>query len=430
MASLYSKCFPSAKLFCGQGDNFLTMLKLNTLPEFRRPLDVFDAHPLRRGAAVHLDGFLRLHCAHRATPLYPMHALADQLGIGALQVKDESCRLGMGSFKALGGSYASVCLVLEEASIRLKRPVNISELQSQEVRAIAATMTLACATDGNHGLSVAYGARLTGATATIFVHGRVSEPRVASIRNAGAEVVRVEGTYDDAVAQASRACAEYGWLLVSDTSWPGYERVPRLVMQGYTAMVREIVEELSAPPTHVFLQAGVGGLAAAVAAYLADAYGNSAPSVVVVEPERAACLFESARAGQRVKIHHGKPTIMAMLECYEPSLVAWRILSRLTKAFMTVSEKEAIDVMRRLANPVDDDPAIVAGESGGVGLAGVMQVCCDRHHREAIGLGGDARVLVINTEGATDPLRYAELVGPSPIATRIHSEDDILYERQ
>ena len=144
-------------------------------------------------------------------------------------------------------------------------------------------------------------------------------------------------------------------------------------MQGYTALVREALRQLPQPPTHVFMQSGVGGIAAAVAGHLAIEFGDERPTFIVVDPARAACLFETARAGHPVTIAHGEPTVMAMLECYEPSLVAWRVLSRVADAFMTVDEDDAISVMKRLADPLESDPAIVAGESGGVGLAGPDQ---------------------------------------------------------
>jgi diaminopropionate ammonia-lyase len=281
-------------------------------------------------------------------------------------------------------------------------------------------MTVACATDGNHGRSVAQGAQLVGAEAVIFVHSGVSKERVAAIAKFGAQMIRVEGTYDDSVAEAARVAAEKGWIVVSDTSWPGYERIPGLVMQGYTAMVRETLRQLPETPTHVFVQAGVGGVAAAVAGHLAIEFGDRRPTFTVVEPARAACLFETARAGHPVKIEHGEPTVMAMLECYEPSLVAWRVLSRVADAFMMVEDEDAVAVMNRLARPVGGDPAIVAGESGGAGLAGLIRAAADTRTRSALGLDETSRVFLINTEGATDPERYAELVGlrPDEVATR------------
>jgi diaminopropionate ammonia-lyase len=191
-------------------------------------------------------------------------------------------------------------------------------------------------------------------------------------------------------------------------------------MQGYTAIAGEALRDLPQTPTHVFLQAGVGGFAAAIAGHMTIALGDSRPLFVVVEPERAACLYASARAGQPVKIEHGEPTVMAMLECYKPSLVAWRVLTRVADAWMTVSEDDAVAVMNRLARPKRDDPALVAGESGGAGLAGLLRVVDDRQARKTIGLDGQARVLIISTEGATDPARYAELVGLSPADVVAH----------
>lgn len=184
-------------------------------------------------------------------------------------------------------------------------------------------------------------------------------------------------------------------------------------MQGYTALVREALRQMTEPPTHVFIQSGVGGIAAAVAGYMAIEFGDRRPTSVVVDPARAACLFESAKAGHAVRIAHGEPTVMAMLECYEPSLVAWRILSRVADRFMTVDEADAIAVMKALANPLDNDPAIVAGESG-VGLAAPIKAASNPEIKAALALDENSRVFLINTEGATDPARYAEFVGATP----------------
>jgi diaminopropionate ammonia-lyase len=394
----------------------------NHHPDYRKPLDPVDAETLGVKAADEVERYLSYRDNHAPTPLHSLRALACELGVAAIHVKDEGRRLGLGSFKALGGSYAVIRLVLEEAGRQLGHPIYVAELHTPAVRAIAAGMTVACATDGNHGRSVAQGAQLVGAKSAIFVHARVSEERVAAIARFGAQMIRVEGTYDASVAEASRVAAENGWTVVSDTSWPGYERIPGLVMQGYTAMVREALRQLPEPPTHVFVQAGVGGVAAAVAGHLALVLGDRRPTFVVVEPAWAACLFETARAGHPVKIDHGEPTIMAMLECYEPSRIAWRVLSRVADAFMTVDEEDAVAVMNRLARPTGDDPAIVAGESGGVGLAGLIRAAADPEIRVALDLDEASRVFVINTEGATDPERYAELVGMRPDGVAIHTE--------
>jgi diaminopropionate ammonia-lyase len=335
----------------------MAMFLPNQHPDYRKPLDPVDAEMLGVKAAEEVERYLTFRDNHAPTNLHALPALAADLGVGAIHVKDEGSRLGLGSFKALGGSYAVIQLVLEEASRQLGRLVEVAELHSPEVRAVASGMTVTCATDGNHGRSVAQGAQLVGARAAIFVHSGVSDGRVAAIARFGAQMIRVEGTYDDSVAEAARVAGERGWTVVSDTSWPGYERIPGLVMQGYTAMVREAMRQLPEPPTHVFVQAGVGGVAAAVAGHLALLLGDQRPTFVVVDPARAACLFETARAGHPVKIEHGEPTVMAMLECYEPSLVAWRVLSRVADAFMTVDEEDAVAVMNRLARPAGNDPA-------------------------------------------------------------------------
>lgn len=387
------------------------MFLMNTNPSHKAPLDPRDAETLGVEAAATVERFLSYRENNAETPLVSLPGLARNLGVSSIHMKDEGFRLGLGSFKALGGSYAVIRLVLEEASRQLSRPVDISELNTPEVLAIAKTMTVACATDGNHGRSVAQGARLVGANASIFVHSGVSDERVAAIGRFGAEMIRVAGTYDDSVKEAARVANERGWTIVSDTSWPGYERIPGLVMQGYTAIFGEALRKMPEPPTHVFVQSGVGGIAAAAAGHLAILLGDERPIFTVVDPSRAACIVETARAGHPVVIPHGEPTIMAMLECYEPSLVAWRILSRVADAFMTVEDTDAIAVMKRLANPIDSDPAVVSGESGGVGLAGLIRAIGDPASQAALNLGPQSRILLVNTEGATDPSRYAEIVG-------------------
>ncbi|AMJ63193.1 diaminopropionate ammonia-lyase [Bosea sp. PAMC 26642] len=392
------------------------MFLLNRHSEYSSALHPFDAEMLGPEGADAVESHLVQRDGHVATPLHALPGLASELGIGALHVKDEGFRLGLGSFKALGGAYAVVRLVLEAAEERLGRGVAVSEIAAPEVRAIASEMTFACATDGNHGRSVAQGAQLVGAQAAIVVHGGVSEERIAAIARFGARMIRVGGTYDDSVVEAARMADENGWAVVSDTSWPGYERIPGLVMQGYTALVRESLRQLPAPPTHVFVQAGVGGVAAAVAAHLSLVLGEQRPVFIVVDPSRAACIFETAKAGHPVKVAHGEATVMAMLECYEPSPLAWRVLSRVADAFMTVEDEDAVAAMNRLARPQAGDPAIVAGESGGAGLAGAVRATADPAIRAALKLDGQSRIWVVNTEGATDPGRYHELVGLTPEA--------------
>lgn len=361
-----------------------------------------------------VEAFLPAWRDYRPTPLLALPTLAATLGVGAIHIKDEGQRLGLQSFKALGGAYAVMSLLLDEGARRLGRDLMPADIFSQEMRPIAATMVVACATDGNHGRSVAAGARLVGCRAVIFLHAGVSQFRAAAIAALGAEIVRVPGDYDDSVAAAAAKAAREDWIVVSDASWDDYEDVPLTVIQGYTVMAGEALDALAVPPTHLFLQAGVGGMAAAVAAYAAQILGPAAPKVIVVEPERAACLLASARAGRPVVIPHNEPTIMAMLDCRAPSLIAWEILASIADGFVTLSEDQATDSMKRLASPLAMDPAVVAGESGGAGLAGFLACLCEPEARAALGLDRHSRILVFNTEGATDPALYSWIVGRSP----------------
>jgi diaminopropionate ammonia-lyase len=360
------------------------------------------------------EQLLSLCPTHRPTPLHDLPGLAASLGVSSIAIKDEGQRLGLRSFKALGGAYAVMRLVLERAQAALGDAIELHDLMSDQVRAVSAGMTVACATDGNHGRSVAAGARLLGCPCVIFVHGGVSEARVAAIASFGARIVTVPGSYDDSVREAARQSAQHGWTIVSDTSWDGYEDIPLTVMQGYTAMAGEAFDVLETPPTHVFVQAGVGGVAAAVAAHAGAAYGQASPAIIVVEPERAACLFHSAKAGHLASAPHDEPTIMGMLECHEASPIAWEVLASLASGFVTLPDEAAIEAMRRLARPLSGDPAIVAGESGCAGLAGLTACLVDGAAREALGLGVQSRILLFNTEGATDPALYRHHVGATP----------------
>ncbi|HUS17517.1 MAG TPA: diaminopropionate ammonia-lyase, partial [Chloroflexia bacterium] len=357
-----------------------------------RPTDAM----LAQQAAREVTRLLAQCFVYEPTPLVALPTVARNAHLGAVYLKDEGARLGLRSFKALGGAYAVLRLVLREASRQLNRTVVAGDLPypasgwrdladaasgqgrgAADVARVAARMTFGCATDGNHGQSVAAGARLVGAHAVIFVHEGVSAERRGAIARFGAEIREVPGTYDDAVAESLRQCAQHGWTLVSDTSWPGYTDVPRLVMQGYTAMAQELATQLATAPTHVLLQTGVGGFAAALATALYSVFAPAAPSVILLEPARAACFLASAQAGTRLRIAAGEPTVMAMLECYEPSAVAWDLLKPVADAFVTVEDAEALSAMRLLAHPVADAEVVVAGESGAAGLAGLLQLCAD-----------------------------------------------------
>lgn len=390
------------------------MFLKNTMSNYGRPLLEIDQANFSAATMEKVDHFLAEFKEARDTALISLTSLADHLNIAQLSIKDESTRLGLGSFKAMGGAYAVVDLILSEASRRLGRKIDFNEMHSPAVRDIAKTITVGCATDGNHGKSVAAGAKIIGANAAIFVHSGVTDERVNAIAQYGATMIRVDGTYDDSVSESERVCRERNWQLVSDTSWPGYETIPSVVMQGYTRMLREAMDQMGEIPTHVFVQAGVGGLAAAVSGFFSVVYGDKKPTIICVEPNLAACIFESAKVGRPIKIHHDEPTIMAMLECYEPSMVAWRIIERTIDGFCTVTDEEAKTAIRTLADPIGHDQPIVAGESGAAGLAGLINVLADPEAKHQMGLGRQSRVMLINTEFATDRDRYEAIVGKSP----------------
>lgn len=344
------------------------------------------------------------------TPLVALPGLAAGLGVAALHYKDEAHRFGLGSFKALGGAYAVARVILRRAA-EAGRPAAMEDLLAGRLADIAAGLTVCCATDGNHGRSVAWGAQRFGAACVIFIHATVSEGRKTAIESYGAEVRRTAGNYDDSVREAEATAAREGWVVVSDTSWPGYTEIPRDVMQGYELMAAEAFDALPSPPTHIFLQTGVGGMAAAVAAQAVRRWGAARPRIVLADPDRSACWLDSLRAGRPVAVAGNLDTLMAGLACGEVSLLAWEVLRDHCDAVMAIPDAAAVEMMRRLARPDAGDPPLVAGESAVAGLAALALAMADRPARAALGLDRAARVLVFGTEGDTDPALYRDLVG-------------------
>lgn len=346
-----------------------------------------------------------------ATPLVELPALAQIMGLGKIYIKCESERLGLGSFKALGGAFAVAKILRKNAETSLGKSILPSQLLDEKIRKISGNVTVCCATDGNHGLSVAAAAKTFGCQCVIYVHQGVSFYRKKRLRRAGARLVTVEGTYDDSVDAVKMACRSNDWLMVSDTAWPGYEDIPLDIMQGYTVLMQECIEQLGGLPTHVFLQAGVGGFAAAVSHYIKDRDPNDSCQIIVVEPDAANCLQESLSQDTIVKVAGYKPTIMSMLECHKPSSVAFSILREKADYFQSIDDAWAVRAMRQLAFPFGRDAKIVAGESGAAGIAGLMALSEDVYAWTQVGLDKNARVLCIVTEGASDPGIYREIVG-------------------
>lgn len=343
------------------------------------------------------------------TSLHRLTALAKEVGVAQIFYKDEATRFGLGSFKALGGAYAALKILQRELSQALGRSVLLSEIRDGTLAQHAAAITLVSATDGNHGRSLAWGASNFGARCRIYIHREVSASRADSIASLGAQVIRVDGDYDHSVHEARREADENGWFAVSDTSWEGYTQPPTHVMSGYGVMIDETVAQMPQAPTHLFIQGGVGGLAAAVSARLRQHYGD-AFRIVVVEPELAACLLASAKHGLATSVPIREETLMAGLSCGEPSSLAWEVLKCEVGDFLTIPESLVAPTMQLLAKPQASDPAIVAGESAVCGLAAMLAACRQPALGSALGLNADSRVLVIGSEGATDPEIYARLI--------------------
>ncbi|EPX76577.1 diaminopropionate ammonia-lyase [Salipiger mucosus] len=347
------------------------------------------------------------------TPLRSLPGLAAEAGVAALHYKDEGSRFGLGSFKALGGAYAVLRLLVRTIEAKKGVAATVAQILAGDHDDVVRGITVCCATDGNHGRSVAWGARTFGCNCVIFIHATVSESRKEAIEAYGAEVRRCDGNYDDSVREADRTAQAEGWTVVSDTSYPGYTEIPKDVMQGYELMAAEAADALPEPPTHVFVQTGVGGMAAAIAAQMRRRYGARAPRVILADPDRSACWLESFRSGAPTPVHGDLDTLMAGLACGEVSLLAWEVLKPLACATVSVRDDEAVAMMRRLADPLPGDPVIVAGESAVAGLAALLSVAGHAPAREALGLDADSRVLVFGSEADTDPGLYAELVGRS-----------------
>jgi diaminopropionate ammonia-lyase family len=389
------------------------MYRLNTQaarrpydPELREWLSLVDG----RAAGERLSNWTGV--SREPTPMWSLPGLACHLGIASLTVKDESKRSSLGSFKALGAPNALVKLVLRR---RPESGWTSAELLAGHHADALKGFVVISATDGNHGRALAAAAQSLGCRCVIVLHAHVSAEREQAIAAFGAEIVRIAGNYDESVEAAARLAAANGWEVVSDTSYEGYEEVPRDVMQGYGVIAGELLATAAEGDdcawTHVVLQGGVGGMAAGIVGCLWDRYGERRPRFIIVEPEQADCLLQSAIQGRPARALGSVDSVMAGLACGETSPLAWRFLQPAVDLFMTVADAGAEDAMRVLAEGPHGDVPIVGGESGVAGLAGLKALSGDSVGRAAAGLDQRSRVLVINTEGATAPSVYAGIVG-------------------
>ena len=356
---------------------------------------------------------------YSVTPLQKLSALASYLGVKGIYCKDESYRFGLNAFKVLGGSYAMGRYIAKELGRDISQlPYNV--LSSDKLREEFGQATFFTATDGNHGRGVAWAAKRLGQKAVVRMPKGTTKTRFDNIAKEGAEVTIEEVNYDDCVrmAAAEAAKTEHG-IIVQDTAWAGYEEIPSWIMQGYGTLVLEADKQLKENgvdrPTHVFVQAGVGSLAGAVVGYFAHKYKENPPVMVVCEASAADCLYRSAvqADGNLVNVTGDLQTIMAGLACGEGNTIGWDILKNHVDVFASCPDWMSAKATRIYANPLGDDPHVVSGESGSVPLGFCFTALHDedaKDLKEALKLDENSVVLVISTEGDTDPVRYREIV--------------------
>ena len=338
------------------------------------------------------------------TPLRSLDGLASVLDFNAVHYKDESGRFGLGSFKALGGAYAVMRVLSAQTGLAT------SDIRAGAAKEDVREVTVAAATDGNHGRSVAWGAAKAGCQCHIYIHRGVSDGRRRAMEELGATVTRTAGDYDDSVRVCARDAAAHAWHVVSDTAYTGYDQIPRDVMAGYGLMVTEILSQLPRPPSHMILQAGVGGMAAALAARFWLECGEQRPRLMVVEADRAPSLLKSAREGKLHSVSISEETIMAGLSCGEVSPLAWEVLWRCADHFVTVADDFVAPAMRCLASGELGGGKIEGGECSTAGLIALIAIATDQKLRGEFSLNQDSRVLLIGSEGATDADIYHGIV--------------------
>lgn len=372
-----------------------------------------------------LDNVAKARAFHRsfpqygATPLARLDGMSGVLGLKGVFVKDESYRFGLNAFKVLGGSFAMASYIAE-ALDRDVSEMDYAYLTSDKLRREFGQATFFTATDGNHGRGVAWAANRLGQKAVVLMPKGSTKARFDNIAREGAEVTIEDVNYDECVRRANALAekTEHG-VMVQDTAWDGYEKIPGWIMQGYGTMASEAAEQLRdagvGRPTHIFVQAGVGSLASAVQGYFANLFPDNCPTTVVMEAQAADCLYRSAEAADgSIRFATGDlNTIMAGLACGEPNTIGFDILENHTKCFVSCPDWVAAKGMRMLGAPVKGDAQVVSGESGAVGMGLLATLMTDPAYSElkdAIGLGEDSVVLMFSTEGDTDPENYRDIV--------------------
>ncbi|GFN35895.1 diaminopropionate ammonia-lyase [Tepidimicrobium xylanilyticum] len=351
------------------------------------------------------------------TPLVELKELAKYLGLKNIFVKDESYRFGLNAFKVLGGSFAIGQYIANKLGKSLDE-LQYRTLISDEIKKQLGEITFITATDGNHGRGVAWTANQLKQKAIVYMPKGSVQERVENIRALGAKCEVLDKNYDDCVRQANEEAEKYGYVMIQDTSWDGYEDIPTWIMQGYITMAYEAylkMEEQNVRPTHIFLQAGVGSLASAVTGFFSSVYSDNKPIITIVEPDKAACLYKTAKAddGELHPVKGDMNTIMAGLACGEPVTIGWPVLNAYAENFLSVPDEVAAHGMRVLGNPLKGDERIISGESGAATMGVVSQVMSLeelKDIKEALKLDENSVVLCFSTEGDTDFEHYRDVV--------------------
>lgn len=375
--------------------------------------DFFSVNEIAKSKAFH-ESFPE----YAATPLRSLQNLAKTLKVGGIYVKDESYRFGLNAFKVLGGSFAIAKYLAQQLQLDADS-LDYALLHSPAIRESLGDITFVTATDGNHGRGVAWAARQLQQKSVVYMPKGSALTRLENIRAEGATASITELNYDEAVRLAAGKAKESGWILVQDTAWAGYEDIPVWIMQGYATIAAEALSQLQQQgiekPTHIFLQAGVGSFAGAIAGYFAALYGRDQPKTVIVEPHAAACIYQSVLAndGSPHPVTGDMATIMAGLACGEPNRIGWEILRDYSDMFFSCADEVAARGMRLLGNPLGSDSRVISGESGAV-TAGLLSLLLQEDSlleaRNSLGLNADSQVLLISTEGDTDPEKYRSIV--------------------
>ena len=379
--------------------------------------DLLPAAPYGHRTAEIVRKFHQSFPEYAPTPFVRLNALSQKLGVKGVYLKDESFRFGLNAFKVLGGSYAIGCSIAEELG---EESITCEKMLSREVKEKLGHRTFITATDGNHGRGVAWTASRLGQESVVYMPKGTARERLDNILALGSRASITELSYDDAVRKAAHDAAENRWTLIQDTSSEGYENIPRHIMQGYTTMALEAVEQLNGTiPTHVFLQAGVGSMAGALSAFFADYYGSQKPIITIVEPLTADCIYQTALAddGKLYACTNEMKTMMAGLACGEPCSIAWELLRRYADCFIAVPDTFAAAGMSLLAHPYGNDPSVISGESGAAGigtLVSLFEIADAKPLAEQLKLDSESIILCFSTEGATDRSNYTRITGIRP----------------